>query len=426
MPNYYILPDPPASQLDGIRISPRKQDVALFDVNGLRVGDTESAIGDVDVVNAGNVVELYMAAGVDDNTVRIWRLTDSTGLFELVDESSVVLARFTSLGHLGIGATPGSTRPIQTANAASISIWQNQSTATNSRVGFAMLNDAQTYQLLVETSDIFVLKDVTNSNATPFCVEPGVPSDTLYLDSPGNVGVGTATPSDKLQVDGNVQINDDLFVSGGRLRMDGANGDLVARVEDNGRVNVYWNSDGSGSPTFINGGEDAARVFFDGNSFAYYRDEGSGASPGDAITWDEVFEATVGDVTHNGSVSLLNHTGNADTSTPIASLPFGAWNSVFASNLVVPSDGRYVVDGYLELAGTGYDMDVRLYVVSTATRITQGTGHKTANNGVNSTSVALAKIVDLLSGDTVNLQGFVAALNRTITSANLSLTKVQE
>ncbi|MFQ5606260.1 MAG: cell division protein ZapB, partial [bacterium] len=48
-------------------------------------------------------------------------------------------------------------------------------------------------------------------------------SERMRIDASGNVGIGTSTPTSKLQVDGNVDINSDLDVDGGTLHVDGTN-----------------------------------------------------------------------------------------------------------------------------------------------------------------------------------------------------------
>ncbi len=47
----------------------------------------------------------------------------------------------------------------------------------------------------------FDLVDVTNSNAAPFGVQAGAPTNTLYLTNGGKVGFGTTTPDANSQVD---------------------------------------------------------------------------------------------------------------------------------------------------------------------------------------------------------------------------------
>lgn len=48
-------------------------------------------------------------------------------------------------------------------------------------------------------ADYFAIEDDTN-NTTPFTIQAGAPDNTLYLDSQGDVGIGTATPAVNLHI----------------------------------------------------------------------------------------------------------------------------------------------------------------------------------------------------------------------------------
>ena len=48
----------------------------------------------------------------------------------------------------------------------------------------------------------YAIRDTTVSGTTyPFQIEPATPSSTVYLDSTGNVGIGTSSPAEKLHID---------------------------------------------------------------------------------------------------------------------------------------------------------------------------------------------------------------------------------
>jgi hypothetical protein len=83
--------------------------------------------------------------------------------------------------------------------------------------GFA----SQTWDIAGNEANFFV-RDVTNGSRLPFKIKPGAPTDALYVAADGNIGLGTAAPSDKLHVkSGNV------FVEAGNLVVE--NGNLVVR-----------------------------------------------------------------------------------------------------------------------------------------------------------------------------------------------------
>ena len=54
-------------------------------------------------------------------------------------------------------------------------------------------------------------RDRNNGNVTPFVIENATPSNSLYLDSTGNVGLGTTTPTQKLDVNGSAHIDEFIF-----------------------------------------------------------------------------------------------------------------------------------------------------------------------------------------------------------------------
>jgi hypothetical protein len=60
----------------------------------------------------------------------------------------------------------------------------------------------------------FSIDDVTAAT-TPFWIDGGAPSHSLYVTSTGDVGIGTDTPAAKLHVAGSVRIDGDLTLTGG-------------------------------------------------------------------------------------------------------------------------------------------------------------------------------------------------------------------
>jgi hypothetical protein len=60
----------------------------------------------------------------------------------------------------------------------------------------------------------FSIDDVTDAT-TPFWIDGGAPSGSLYVTSAGDVGIGTEAPAAKLHVAGSVRIDGDLILTGG-------------------------------------------------------------------------------------------------------------------------------------------------------------------------------------------------------------------
>jgi len=115
------------------------------------------------------------------------------------------------------------------------------------------------------------------------------PSNAVYdkncftVLNTGKVGINVRKPTQELHVVGTY------------LQTIDGNGDYIIRIQDgNGRINHYWNTTGSTTPTFTKGGESAARWLLGGsqdqNPFeVFISQDGTTAGAGDAITWTKLF-----------------------------------------------------------------------------------------------------------------------------------------
>lgn len=100
---------------------------------------------------------------------------------------------------LGIGvAVPDYELHVQGADETYIKI---ETTGTDSDGGLRIANDAQEYRLYIRggASDKLSIHDVTGGGV-PFEIEAGTPTDTLYLDSAGYVGIKTTGPDRLLDI----------------------------------------------------------------------------------------------------------------------------------------------------------------------------------------------------------------------------------
>jgi hypothetical protein len=82
---------------------------------------------------------------------------------------------------------------------------------------------AQTFDVAGNESNFFI-RDATNGSKLPFRIQPSTPSSTLCLKSDGNVGIGTWSPSQDLEVE---KTNEDVLIIAERT--DGATAQLGAR-----------------------------------------------------------------------------------------------------------------------------------------------------------------------------------------------------
>jgi hypothetical protein len=98
----------------------------------------------------------------------------------------------------------------------------------NGAAGFS----PQTWDIAGNETNFFV-RDVTNGSKLPLRIRPGAPSNSLYIDAEGDIGLGTANPGDNgLQVE-----SGDVYVKNGNLGINAAPSALAA-LQVVGDVNV--------------------------------------------------------------------------------------------------------------------------------------------------------------------------------------------
>jgi hypothetical protein len=107
-----------------------------------------------------------------------------------------------STGRVGFRtSTPVLDLHVATSNTPAIRLEQNNSG------GFT----AQTWDIAGNEANFFV-RDVTSGSRLPFRIRPGAPTSSLDISADGDVGVGTASPDEKLHVFENVDANTFLTV----------------------------------------------------------------------------------------------------------------------------------------------------------------------------------------------------------------------
>jgi hypothetical protein len=72
---------------------------------------------------------------------------------------------------------------------------------------------AQTWDVAGNEANFFV-RDLTSGSRLPFRIRPGAPTSSIDIAASGNVGIGTASPQQKLHVAGNGQLDGNLQVNG--------------------------------------------------------------------------------------------------------------------------------------------------------------------------------------------------------------------
>ena len=102
-----------------------------------------------------------------------------------------------STGRVGFRtSTPVLDLHVATSNTPGIRLEQNNSG------GFT----AQTWDIAGNEANFFV-RDVTGGSRLPFRIRPGAPTSSIDVNASGNVGIGTASPSQKLHVSTNEDAN---------------------------------------------------------------------------------------------------------------------------------------------------------------------------------------------------------------------------
>lgn len=91
---------------------------------------------------------------------------------------------------------------------------------------------AQTWDVAINETNFFV-RDFTNGSTLPFRIKPGAPTNALYIDSDGDIGIGAGTST-----------NASLHVK----RNTGALADLL-KLENNSDVAIVLNNTASGAAT---------------------------------------------------------------------------------------------------------------------------------------------------------------------------------
>jgi hypothetical protein len=106
-----------------------------------------------------------------------------------------------STGRLGLRtATPVLDIHVNTSNTPAIRLEQNSSG------GFT----AQTWDVAGNEANFFV-RDVTGGSRLPFRIRPGAPTSSIDINASGDVGIGTASPTQKLHVSGSDGLTEALI-----------------------------------------------------------------------------------------------------------------------------------------------------------------------------------------------------------------------
>ena len=138
-------------------------------------------------------------------------------------------------GRLGIGtATPTLEIHVADGDSPSLRLEQNGSS------GFGV----QTWDIAGNESNFFI-RDLTNGSLLPLRIRPSAPSNSLYIDADGDIGLGTANPGNNaLQIE-----SGDVLVKNGALTVNG-NSTLTGNMDVTGNMDLMGNMTHTGDMTF--------------------------------------------------------------------------------------------------------------------------------------------------------------------------------
>ena len=165
---------------------------------------------------------------------RVWSAgtTNGHGLMKVFRKDGVVFARFDSdAKRAGLGTdSPSEQLHVYATSGSDVKI-KIENTATDSYPTLRLTNDARTYDLQIDgATDSFRIWDSTAS------------AQRFTIKSDGNVGIGTANPTQKLSVYGGM-IRNDITAAGTSLILNGGGTNLQIR-HTNGNTDFY-NSGGA-------------------------------------------------------------------------------------------------------------------------------------------------------------------------------------
>lgn len=212
-----------------------------------------------------------------------------------------------STGRVGLRtSTPVLDLHIATSNTPAIRLEQNNSG------GFT----AQTWDIAGNEANFFV-RDVTSGSRLPFRIRPGAPTSSIDISADGDVGVGTASPDEKLHVEGSdgdttILVRETNGTDTGRRMLDMENnGDVQVAYTDTSATKTWGlNLTTNGTQMVINDGSTAGVIEMTINS-------GGNVTIGGTLT----------ELSDRDSKTNIVDVSPEEVLAKVANLPISTWTS---------------------------------------------------------------------------------------------------
>jgi hypothetical protein len=105
---------------------------------------------------------------------------------------------------------------------------------------------AQTWDIAGNEANFFV-RDVTGGSRLPFRIRPGAPTSSIDINASGNVGIGTASPSEKVDVSGTIRTIGQSTAPGSGAGIE------LSYSGGTGFIQSYNRAGGANTPLYISG-----------------------------------------------------------------------------------------------------------------------------------------------------------------------------
>lgn len=196
---------------------------------------------------------------------------------------------------------------------------------------------AQTWDVAGNETNFFV-RDASNGSPLPLRIRPSAPQNSIFVDTDGDVGLGTASPAAKLHVEnGTTRLEGDTTIEGAGVGLvitdtTGSTGNRnMIRINNQGNTKMIFDNT-------IDGGSGAStgqpwEVVYGNNGRMYFFQQGQTDGMGGSLEAMEIFgDGTVnvaGVLTHASDVNMKE---NIEAIEPIAvldqvlDLPISTWN----------------------------------------------------------------------------------------------------